>query len=27
MKAVTTPTQNVPMLLFWNPNENKYYTK
>lgn len=27
MKAVTTPTQNVPMLLFWNPNESKYYTK
>ncbi len=27
MKAVTTPTQNVPMLLFWNPNEQKYYTK
>ena len=27
MKAVTTPTQNVPMLLFWNPIEQKYYTK
>lgn len=27
MKAVTTPTQNVPMLLFWNPIEKKYYTK
>jgi hypothetical protein len=27
MKAVTTPTQNVPMLLLWNPIESKYYTK
>lgn len=27
MKAVTTPTQNVPMILLWNPVEAKYYTK
>lgn len=27
MKAVTTPTQNVPVLLFWNPVEQKWYTK
>lgn len=25
VKYVATPTQNIPMLLFWNPNENKYY--
>ena len=25
IKYVATPTSNIPMLLFWNPNENKYY--
>jgi hypothetical protein len=25
VKYVATPTQNIPVLLFWNPNENKYY--
>jgi hypothetical protein len=25
IKYVATPTQNIPMLLFWNPNEQKYY--
>lgn len=25
IKAVATPTQNVPMFLIWNPNELKYY--
>lgn len=27
VKFVATPTQNVPMLLIWNPIENKYYPK
>lgn len=27
MKAVSTPTQNAPMLLIYNPIEAKYYTK
>ncbi len=26
IKAVTTPTQNIPMFLIWNPVEQKYYT-
>lgn len=26
IKYVSTPTQNIPHLLFWNPIENKYYT-
>jgi|SRR5215510_7748387 len=25
IKAVATPAQNVPVLLTWNPNEQKYY--
>lgn len=25
IKYVATPTQNIPMLLFWNPVEQKYY--
>src|SRR6267142_490418 len=25
IKYVATPTQNIPMLLFWNPIEQKYY--
>jgi len=25
VKYVATPTQNIPMLLFYNPNEGKYY--
>ena len=27
MKAVSTPTQNAPVLLFYNPSEAKYYAK
>lgn len=27
IKAVATPTQNIPCLLFYNPVENKYYVK
>lgn|SRR5215471_11229071 len=27
IKAVATPTQNVPMLLIYNPLEAKYYLK
>ena len=27
IKAVATPTQNVPCLLIWNPVESKYYVK
>lgn len=27
LKVVFTPTQNLPVLLFWNPLENKYYPK
>lgn len=27
IKAVFTPTQNVPVLLTWNPLENKWYAK
>lgn len=27
IKAVATPTTNVPSLLFWNPIESKYYAK
>jgi hypothetical protein len=26
IKAVTTPTQNIPMFLVYNPVEGKYYT-
>jgi hypothetical protein len=25
IKAVSTPTTNLPVLLTWNPNESKYY--
>jgi hypothetical protein len=25
IKYVQTPTQNLPVFLVWNPNENKYY--
>jgi hypothetical protein len=25
IKRVSTPVQNIPVLLFWNPNEKKYY--
>lgn len=25
IKAVATPTQNIPMLATWNPTENKWY--
>lgn len=27
IKAVSTPTQNVPVLATWNPLENKWYMK
>ena len=27
IKAIATPTTNVPMLLTWNPIENKWYAK
>lgn len=27
IKAVATPTQNIPLLLFYNPLEAKYYVK
>jgi hypothetical protein len=25
VKRVSTPVQNVPVVLLWNPNESKYY--
>ncbi len=25
IKRVSTPVQNIPVILLWNPNENKYY--
>lgn len=27
IKAVATPSSNVPCFLIWNPNESKYYVK
>ena len=27
IKAIATPTSNVPCFLVWNPLENKYYAK
>ena len=27
IKAVATPTTNIPLFLFYNPNEAKYYVK
>lgn len=27
IKAVATPTQNIPVFALWNPTENKYYIK
>lgn len=27
IKAVATPSSNVPCFLVWNPNEQKYYVK